>query len=96
MLYRRPDFGGATRIGADITNRSVFKLIIPMNFSGFALARSSLVCKDDWCPVISALYLVDPEEAVNLHRVYRELNFQCVCSTGKRASAVSKVASGQY
>ncbi len=65
-----------------------------MNFIGFALTRSSLVCKKDWCPVISALCLVDPKEAVSFYRFSSELTFQAVGGTGKWRSALLKVESG--
>ena len=66
-----------------------------MHFIGFALTRSSLVCKEDWCPVISALCLVDPEEAVDFYRFSSELTFQAVGGTGKWRPTLHKVGSGQ-
>jgi hypothetical protein len=82
-------------LGVGIIERSVFKLIIHMDFIGFALTRSSLVCIEEWWPVISELSLADPEEDVHLYRFSSESVFQCMRGTGNRGSALSNVASGQ-
>jgi hypothetical protein len=64
-----------------------------MNFTGFARARSSLVREERRCPVIRAVYLVDPQEAVDFYRFSSELDFQGVGGTVKWRSARFEVAS---